>query len=325
MGSEPVSSRPNWRGPLAEYLGMLLVLAAMLAYFGMKAEHFFTSSTFRTIANQIPDATILAVGMTFVLLIGGIDLSIGSVLALSGGVLGICLLKAHWPLPMALAACLLVGLACGILNGLTVVRFGLPSFIVTLGMLEAARGGAYLVTNSQTQYIGSVVERISEISLSGLSLPFLLALLIVAAAHIVLWRTRFGRYVYAIGSNEEAARLSGINVRAVKLSVFALCGLLAAVAAIINVSRLASADPNAGSGFELQAIAAVVIGGTSLLGGRGSVLGSLFGVLIIAVLGNGLAQIGAQEPTKRLITGLVIVLAVVADVYRAKLLRKTPG
>lgn len=322
--TEPPSTnlRPKWRGMLADYLGMLLVLALMLAYFGMKAEHFFTPATFRTIANQIPDATILAVGMTFVLLIGGIDLSIGSVLALSGAVLGVCLTQGRWPLPLAMGACLLTGLACGMLNGFISVRFALPSFIVTLGMLEAARGGAYLVTQSQTQYIGSVVERIGEISLFGLSLPFALALLTVAMAHIVLTRTRFGRYIYAIGSNEEASRLSGIPVRSVKTSVFALSGLMAAVAAIINVSRLASADPNAGSGFELQAIAAVVIGGTSLMGGRGSVIGSLFGVLIIAILGNGLAQVGAQEPTKRLITGLVIVLAVVADVYRARLQQK---
>lgn len=301
---------------------MLLVLGLMLTYFGLKAEHFFTPATLRTIANQIPDATILAVGMTFVLLIGGIDLSIGSVLALSGGVMGVCLTQGKWSLPLALVACLLVGLACGLLNGLIVVRFALPSFIVTLGMLEAARGGAYLVTHSQTQYIGSVVERIGEMSLGGLKLPFLLALLTVAIAHIVLLQTRFGRYVYAIGSNEEAARLSGIPVRMVKLCVFALSGLLAGLASVINMSRLASADPNAGTGFELQAIAAVVIGGTSLMGGRGSVIGSVFGVLIIAILGNGLTQVGEQEPTKRLITGLVIVLAVIADVYRARLLEK---
>lgn len=315
------STRSRLRGLLIDYVGMLVVLALLVTVFGLKTEHFFSPSTFRTIANQIPDATILAVGMTFVLLIGGIDLSVGSVLAVSGGVLGLAMVQWHWSLPLAILACLLTGLACGLLNGLTVVKFGLPSFIVTLGMLEAARGGAYLVTNSQTQYIGSRIEKVADASVLGLTLPFLLALLLVAVSQIVLTRTTFGRHIYALGSTEEVARLSGIHTRAVKLVVFTLCGLLASLAAVINDARLASADPNAGSGAELQAIAAVVIGGTSLMGGRGSVIGSFFGVLIIAVLGNGLAQIGAQEPTKRLITGLVIVLAVIFDVYRSRLAR----
>ena len=316
------SARTNRLGPLAEMVGMLLALAALGAIFSLKAEHFLTAANLRTIANQIPDATILAVGMTYVLLIGGIDLSVGSVLALSGGVLGFGMVKMHWPLPVAVGACLLIGLLCGLANGLTVTRFRLPSFIVTLGMLEAGRGAAYLVTSSQTQYIGSSVERLSEAGLFGLSLPFLLALLTVVVAQVVLQRATFGRHVLALGSNEEAARLSGIPTQRIKVLVFALCGLLAAVAAVINVSRLAAADPNAGSGFELQAIAAVVIGGTSLLGGRGSVVGSFFGVLLIAVLSNGLAQVGAQEPTKRLITGAVIVLAVILDVYRSRLARR---
>jgi len=195
---------------------------------------------------------------------------------------------------------------------------GVPSFIVTLGMLEASRGAAYLVTNSQTMYIGAPVERIAELTLAGFSLPFIVALLVVAAGQIVLSRTVFGRYMIAIGTNEEAVRLSGIDPRPVKVAVFALSGMLSALAAVVQCSRLGSADPNAGAGLELQAIAAVVIGGTSLMGGRGSVVNSFFGVLIISVLGAGLAQVGAQEPTKRLITGLVILAAVLADKYRQR-------
>jgi ribose transport system permease protein len=304
---------------LADYLGMAAVLAGLILVFSLLTNHFFTLTTFRTIANQIPDAIIIATGMTFVLIIAGIDLSVGSVLALSGAVLGVFLIDLKLPLPIAIATCLGTGLICGLLNGLVVVRWALPSFIVTLGMLEIARGAAYLATNSQTKYIGQAIETISERSVFGLSPPFIVSVLIVLAGQFILSRTLFGRYMIAVGTNEEAVRLSGIDPRPIKVAVFTLCGLLASVAAVIQSSRLSSADPNAGTGLELQAIAAVVIGGTSLMGGRGSVVSSFFGVLIIAVLGAGLAQIGAQEPTKRLVTGCVIVAAVILDYYRNRL------
>ena len=303
---------------VTDYLGMALALAALIAFFGLRAENFLTLTTFRTIANQVPDITIVAVGMTLVLIIAGIDLSVGSVMALAGAVLGLGLVRYNLPLPAAIALCLLVGMLCGLLNGLVVIRWALPSFIVTLGMLEIARGAAYLVTGSRTVYIGGPVEVVAEASILGLSLPFIIAVLIVAAGQLVLSRTVFGRYLVAIGTNEEAVRLSGINPGPLKLAVFVLCGLLTSVAAVIHTARLSSADPNAGSGLELAAIAAVVIGGTSLMGGRGSVVRSFFGVLIIAVLGTGLAHVGAQESTKRLITGCVIVAAVILDQYRHK-------
>jgi ribose transport system permease protein len=304
---------------LADYLGMVIVLAGMILVFSLLTSHFFSLTTFRTIANQIPDAIIIATGMTFVVIIAGIDLSVGSVLALSSAVLGVCLVDFKLPLPIAIAACLGSGMICGGLNGLVVTRWSLPSFIVTLGMLEIARGAAYLTTNSQTIYIGRVIEQIYETTIFGLSLPFPVAVLLVIVGQFTLSRTIFGRYMIAIGTNEEAVRFSGIDPRPIKIAVFTLCGLLTSVAAVIHSSRLSSADPNAGTGFELEAIAAVVIGGASLMGGRGSVLSSFIGVLIIAVLGTGLAQIGAQEPTKRLVTGCVIVTAVILDYYRNRL------
>ena len=299
-----------------EYAALSLVLAVLVASFGLATDHFFTGGTFRTIANQIPAALVVAVGMTFVLVTASIDLSVGSVLAFSGAVLGACLGEGGLGLPLALAACLLAGAACGALNGMIVVRWGLPSFIVTLGMMEMARGGAYLVTGSRTRYLGPSVERVADTSVFGLSLPFLVALAVVAGGQLVLSRTVFGRYMVAVGTNEEAVRLAGIHTGAVKAAVFVLSGALAALGALLHTARLGSADPNAGAGFELQAIAAVVIGGTSLLGGRGSVVSSFFGVVIMAVLGAGLAQVGVQDPSKRLITGAVIVIAVIADRYR---------
>ena len=303
---------------VADYLGLVAALGVLVIIFGCTAKNFFSVTTFRTIANQIPDTVIVAVGMTYVLIIAGIDLSVGSVMALASAVLGICLVNWGWPLAPALAVCLSVGLLCGALNGLIVIRWKLPSFIVTLGMLEAARGAAYLVTGSRTIYVGGPIEVITDAKILGLSLPFVLAIAIVVIGQLVLSRTVFGRYLVAIGTNEEAVRLSGVDPRPYKLAVFVLCSLLAALAAVIQTARMSSANPNTAIGFELQAIAAVVIGGTSLMGGRGSVVCSFFGVLIIAVLGAGLAQVEAQDHTKRLITGCVIVAAVILDQYRRR-------
>jgi len=216
--------------------------------------------------------------------------------------------------------CLGIGLAAGALNGMVSVRLGIPSFIVTLGMLEIARGLAYLTTNSQTKYIGASVEGLARpFGPLGISLAFLIAAVVIVAGQVVLSRTVFGRHLVAIGTNEQAVRLAGINPRPSKIAVFALVGLLTGLGAVFYTSRLGSSDPNAGVGLELSAIAAVVIGGTSLMGGRGSVIKSFFGVLIIATLEAGLAQVGASEPAKRVIPGLVIVVAVVLDAWRHRM------
>ena len=310
------------REHLREYLGLLGVLAGLIVLFGVLSENFLAARTFFTLANQIPDLTVIAAGMTFVLIVAGIDLSVGSVLALSSALLGVAM--ADWDLPLLVAAPLGVGagLAVGLVNGWVSVRWSIPSFIVTLGMLEIARGGAYLATDSQTKYIGSAIESVgAPIPGIGFSPAFLIALLVVIAGQIVLTRLVLGRHMIAIGANERAVRLSGIDPRPVKMTAFAVCGLLSGLAGVFQTSRLSSADPNAGIGMELSAIAAVVIGGTSLMGGRGSVVNSFLGVLIIAVLQTGLAQLGASEPTKRLITGSVIVAAVVVDAYRRRMTR----
>lgn len=310
------ASLPRW---MTDYLGMALVLAMLLAIFGSSARSFFSAATFRMIASQIPDITILAVGMTLVLIIGGIDLSVGSVMALCGAVLGKSLVTWGIPLPLAICLCMLGGLLCGTINGLVVITWKLPAFIVTLGMLEVARGTTFLVTGYRTLDAGTNLEFITETSLAGVPLPFVIAMIIVALSQLILSKSVFGRYLVAIGTNEEAVRLSGIDTRPIKVGVFALCGFFAGLAAVIQTARISSANPNVGVGWELQAIAAVVIGGTSLMGGRGSVIGSFFGVLIIAVLSTGLDQLGAEEYIKRIITGLAIVAAVVLDYYRNRL------
>ncbi len=302
---------------LAQYGGLLGVLLALVAIFSWQSEHFFQTSTLAVIANQIPDLTFVAVGMTLVLIVGGIDLSVGSLLALSSAVLGVLMVDYGWSLWAAIPICLVAGAVCGLFNGVVSVGCGVPSFIVTLGMLQMARGATKVVADSQTKYIGSAVEIVGE-PLPGIlvSPAFLLAVAVVLLGQFVLSRTVFGRYCIAIGTNVEAVRMSGIKAAPYSVAVFVISGVLCGLAGLAQTSRLSSADPNAAVGMELSAIAACVIGGTSLMGGRGSVISSFFGVLIIAVLQTGLAHLGVSEPNKQIITGAVIIVAVVLDALR---------
>ena len=256
--------------------------------------------------------------MTLVIITGGIDLSAGSVLALSGAVFGLLLTSTGMPIAAAAFGALMTGAACGLVNGSVTVRWRLPSFLVTLAMLEMARGGAYLVTHSQTIYLGARVDVISSDLVAGLTAPVLLAVAVVGGGEFVLRRMVFGRQLLAVGTNEESAHLAGISPGRVRLAAFTIAGALAGLAAVVQAGRLAAVDPNAGTGLELEAIAAVVIGGASLTGGRGSVVNSALGALIILVLGAGLAQMGVQEPTRRLVTGAVIVGSAILDHYRGR-------
>ncbi len=304
---------------LIQYAGMAGVLVILVAIFSMLSNNFLTARTISTIANRIPDLTVIAVGMTLVLIVGGIDLSVGSVLALGSAVLGVLMVRYDWPLWLAVPFCLSSGAACGLMSGVISVFGKIPSFIVTLGMLEIARGSAYLITDSQTMYIGSAVEGMSTpVSNLSVSPAFLIAIATVAAGQFLLSFTVFGRYCVAIGTNAETVRMSGIRAAPYSVIVFTISGLMCGLAGWMQTARLSSADPNAAIGLELSAIAACVIGGTSLMGGRGSVISTFFGVLIIAVLETGLAQIGASDPTKRIITGAVIIVAVLLDTLRQK-------
>jgi ribose transport system permease protein len=314
----PPTQRAKGPAAIRGYLGLLGSLVALIVLFGLRSEHFLTARTFTTIANQVPDLLVMAVGMTFVLIAGGIDLSVGSVLALAASTVSLAAVQWGWGPWTAALLGLVVAAACGAVTGAVTVAWRIPSFIVSLGVLEIARGLAYRLTDSRTVYVGETFDWLSAPVVLGLSPAFLIAILGTAVAQVVLVKTVFGRYVTALGTNEEAVRLAGVDPRPYKIAVFVLAGASAGLAALFQISRLEAADPNAGIGIELQVIAAVVIGGTSLLGGRGSVLRSFFGVLIVAVLESGLAQIGASEPTKRIITGVVIVLAVVLDAWRSR-------
>lgn len=300
-----------------QYGGLLVAIAVLVLFFGAMTKNFFTATTLLTVANTIPDITVVAVGMTLVLIAGGIDLSVGSVMAFSGSLLGVLLLSHKWPLAMAAGGAVLLGALCGGLNGWISAYFRIPAFIVTLGMLEVARGGASWMTDSTTQYVGSSLGWVSEpLPAIGLSVSFLLSIMIVLLGQWMLHRTVLGRLAIAVGTNAESVRMSGISTTPILVSLYCISGALCGVAAIMQSSKLSTVDPNAGVGMELSAIAACVIGGTSLRGGQGSVISTFFGVLVISILQTGLAQMGVSDPIKRMITGGVIILAVLIDAMR---------
>ena len=314
----PATTRGGINAQFGTYIGLAIVLVGMVALFSSLSEYFFTRDTFVAIVNEIPALAVMAVGMTFVLIIAGIDLSVGSVLALSAALSAMAILQWGWSTPAAALLGLGAGALCGLVLGSVSVAWRLPSFIVSLGMLEVVRGAAYLVTGSRTQYVGDRIAGLAAPWIAGISASFVLAVVLVIIGQLVLTRTVFGRSVVGIGTNEEAMRLAGVDPRPVRVLVFTLTGLLAGLGGLMQAARMEAADPNAGQGMELRVIAAVVIGGTSLMGGRGSVVNTFIGVLIIAVLEAGLAQVGASEPSKRIITGCVIVVAVIVDTLRQR-------
>jgi ribose transport system permease protein len=298
---------------------IFIALLLLVAFFGFTADNFFSAGTLTAILTQLPALTVVTIGMTLVLITGGIDLSVGSVVALSSAVTGIAFTIFELPLLVSALLGIAAGGCAGLINGVLGAYFRLPIFIVTLGMLEAGRGMAYLVTDSQTVYIGPSIQSLAlPISGIGISASFLISLALVVLAQLALTRTVFGRYLIAIGTNETAAKISGIRTEPYLTWVLVISGLLAGLGGLMNAAYLGASDPNAAIGLELSAIAAAVIGGTSLMGGRGSIVGAFIGVLIISVLQNGLAQLGISEPFKRLITGLVIILAVLIDRWRSR-------
>ena len=307
----------------------LIALLLMFAALSLASDKFLTVDNSMNVLRQISINLCLSIGMTLVILSGGIDLSVGSALALSGAIAA-GLLKHGIALPLlgvslqftvlgAVLAGILVGLALGWFNGIVITRFSLPPFVATLGTLSIARGLTQLWTGGfPITGLGPQFGFIGTGHFLGLPMPVWISGVLVAMFTVVTRRTRFGRYLYAVGGNERAARLTGLNLRRIKIWVYALGGGLAGVAGLILTARLDSATPSAGFGYELDSIAAVVIGGTSLNGGRGSVPGTVLGCLIIGILNNGLVLLEVSPFWQQVIKGLVILLAVALDRMSAR-------
>ncbi len=312
--------------PVVKPLAALLLMCVAMAFL---SENFLTTANFFNVLRQTSVNLCIAVGMTLVILTGGIDLSVGSVLALSGAVAaglahqGFTVDGANLFVGFTFWGCcfaaLIIGAVFGCFNGLLVTRFKVPPFVATLGVMTIARGltmlytGGFPITN-----LGGGFEFVGTGWLLGIPMPVWIAVVIIAIFAFFLKKTRTGRYIYAIGGNEKASLLSGIRVDRVVLLVYTLAGILAAVAGVLVTSRLDSAQPNAGSGYELDAIAAVVIGGGSLSGGRGTIVGTVIGALIIGVLNNGLVLLNVSPFWQQVVKGFVILLAVIMDRYSAK-------
>ena len=297
----------------ARRYGTVLGLVFLSAVLWSLTPHFLTVSNLLNIAQQTSINAIIAAGMTFVIISGGIDLSVGSIVALSGVALGV-VWQGNAPMWPGIIVALAVGAACGVVNG-TLISIGrLPPFIATLGMMSVARGAALLFTEGRP--ISGFDEQFRLVATGHVGFvpaPVIVMVVVYALAHLVLTRTTFGRYVYAIGGNEEATRLSGVAVRFHKTAIYAVSGAMSAIAAVVLTARLNSAQPIAGMMYELDAIAAAVIGGTSLMGGEGSLFGTLVGALIMGVLRNGLNLLGVSSFLQQIVIGGVIVGAVLVD------------
>jgi ribose transport system permease protein len=307
----------------------LLALALLVLALALATDKFLTVDNSLNVLRQICANLCLSIGMTIIILSGGIDLSVGAVLAFAGAVAA-GLLKSGFAIPGtdvfvevtvsgAILAGLLVGTALGWFNGFVITRFKLPPFVATLGMLSIARGLTMLWTGGfPITRLGDSFDFMGSGHLFGLPVPVLISTALVVVFIVLMKRTRFGRNIYAVGGNERAATLSGLNVNRIKLVVYMLGGALAGVAGLLVTARLDSATPNAGLGYELDSIAAVVIGGTSLNGGRGTIMGTVLGCLIIGVLNNGLVLLEVSPFWQQVIKGLVILVAVAVDKMGAK-------
>lgn len=307
------SARARWVELLAGRLGIVVALVVLAAVLAVLKPHFLSAANLTNVVRQVSINGVLAVGVTLVLLTGGVDLSLGSVVAVTGVVAAHLAHPGHYPVVVPIAAGILAGAACGAANGGIVTRCGVPSFIATLGMMTAARGLALVLSDGRpVSNMSPALTRLAG-DVAGVPIP---ALILAAVAVAVAWslkNLRWGRYLYAVGGNAQAARAAGIRVRGVAFLAYALCGALAGLAGVMLAARITTGQPNAGVGYELDAIAAVVIGGTRLSGGVGGVGGTLLGVLLMGVIGNGLDLLNVPSYYQQIVKGLIIVGAVWFD------------
>ncbi len=304
----PLLSRIRFRDA-----GTLLGLILISIVFAIKSDVFLTQPNLINILQQSSINACIALGMTLVIISGGIDLSVGPIAALSA-VLGAAMLVAGVPIPLAIAGALATGVACGFFNGALIAWGGLQPFIVTLGGLSLYRALALIYTGGQPIFgLPDEFRALTNGSLMGVPNPVIIVAVLALAAWILLNKTPLGEYFMAIGGNPEAARIAGVPVTLTKLAAYMISGLMAAVAALVLIGRLGAAEPTMGTLWELDAIAAAAIGGASLMGGRGSIIGTLIGCIILGTLRNGLTLLNVQAFYQLLATGIIIIVAMLID------------
>lgn len=298
-------------------LGILIAFIVLCVVLAIASPAFLKTTNLLNILQQVSINFTIAIGMTFVILIGGIDLSVGSVTALTGMLVAILMKNYNWNVALAIIVSMLCACGLGFINGALISLLNLPPFIMTLGSMEICRGIAYSVTAGQPIYtlpdsFLAISSRINNIPVVALCIM----LVLFVAAYYVLKYTRLGRYIYAVGGNEACAKLSGINVRGVKMIVYTISGFCSGIGAMLLTSRLDSAVPTNAMSYEMNAIAAVVIGGASMSGGEGNLVGTVIGAFMIGVIANGMNLLVIPTGPQRVVTGTIIVIAVILDVVR---------
>lgn len=305
---------------LKDNMGTLIGLLAMCLILSFTTGGvFYSQRNLINVLRQVSSNACLAFGMTFAIITGGIDLSVGSILALSGTLSAGFIVHSGMSTPQAVGLAILIGTALGLFNGFMIATTTIPPFIVTLAMMQIARGAAYIYSNGQP--IRAMIPDYQAIGtgyLGPIPLPVIYMLVFLVICVILLNKTRFGRHVYAVGGNDKAAIFSGVNVPRTKMLVYTMSGFLAAFTGVVLCARMASGQPTAGQGFEMDAIAATVLGGTSMSGGVGKIGSTMIGVLIIGVLNNGLNLLGLNSFWQQIAKGIVILLAVYVDMLKKK-------
>ena len=327
--AKSASAKKMLMGDLMQTIGILPILILIVAVFGFIAPNFFTESNLLNITRQASINIVLAAGMTFIILTGGIDLSIGSVAMCGALIGGVSYNEWHMPIWAALIITVLVTTVFGVLNGFLVSCCKIPPFVATMGTQYLAQGIGYIVSRVQTMRYPVVTspdgwfKRVFYKSLNGFPMGVIYMVILFVIASFIFRYTKIGKYACAIGSNCEATRLSGVDTRRWTMLVYIIAGVFAGLAGIFYSATYTSVLPGSGSGMEMNAIAAVVIGGTSLSGGSGTMLGTIIGVFIMAVLKNGLMTIGIQQQWQVFFTGLAVLLAVMLDIYRSVKLKRS--
>ena len=300
-----------------------LFLAVFVA-FACMTDRFATPDNLLNVARQYSELAVISVGLTMVIIAGGIDISVGSIVGLSSILLGVLAGRLGINVWVACALAMLTGLACGTVNGLVVTKLRVQPIVATLAMMSAARGLAYVLSEARSlsgfpdRFVALGQTAVGPIPVLGyIPLPVVVALILVFFGFLILRYTAFGRGIYAVGSSEEAARLSGVDVFRVQMFAYALTGLLCGLGGVMITARVASSVPDAGAGFEFEAITAVVMGGSSLKGGEGSIIGTIIGVAVMGILRNGLNLIGVPNTWQVLFLGVMLILAVLGDNLRS--------
>jgi inositol transport system permease protein len=323
----PIATRPLPLGGVDSFVrkyAIILIFLGLVAALSVLSPAFLDPQNLINVVRQVSVIGLLAIGVTVVIIALGIDLSLGSVLALSAVVAASLAQRPDWenamypglslPVFVALGAGLAVGALCGLINGLLIAGFRIPPFIATLGMMTAARGVALIYSNGRP--ISTLTDEFNFIGqgyILGIPVPIIILVIVAVGTHLMLNNTRFGRHVYAIGGNEQAARVSGLNIARIKIGIYAFAGLLAGLGGLVLSARISSGQPTLGVGSELDAIAAAVIGGTSFVGGIGTVWGTVVGALLIGTMNNGMVLLNVSPFMQQVVAGVVIVAAVIID------------